>query len=173
MNRRKIKKYKLPYSSKQYKKWLDQAYKDIEWASGVNPVLKSGYTTSYSTTGNSSVTIIRRITWLDVWTNYGIVKIALKDLLRKSWNLLIIMKDFLLIKSRSFSENLTSTTGSFLSGCTDKPALSYTVLMNPAKFGKSEEYTNTTFSGGLATKRKAHPWCGTRAKHKHRCFKNS
>lgn len=99
--------------------------------------------------------LYRRVQWQDLLKD--VQKVG-KELL----NLLITMKDLLLIRSRSFFENSTSTSTSSTSGCTVKlhPSLyDTTTTTGPLP---SQGSTNTTFSGGSLTKRKGHRSSGIR-----------
>lgn len=98
--------------------------------------------------GNSDY-IYRRVQWNDVKENL--------------LNLLTITKDFLLIKSRSFLKNSTSTSASSTSGCTVKlvPSSNVTIETQGNLF-KRAGYTNTTSSGGYQINGKGRNLYGTK-----------
>jgi len=110
--------------------------------------------------------VYRRVKWLDVLMDYGIAKVSLKHTLNFAWNALITMKDFLLIRSRSFyapSVSTTSTLPSSKTGCTDKPAPSSNVVINTTgTIPKRSGYTSTTFSGGSLAKKPVSHRSGTK-----------
>lgn len=77
-----------------------------------------------------------------------------QDIKESAKNLWIIMKDFLLTKSRLYSENSNSTSTSSTSGCTVKLHPSSSGTMTGTTTSPYQESTNTTFSDGSKTKRK-------------------
>lgn len=105
-----------------------------------------------STTGLS---YHRRVRWQDLQK-------AGQKARRELWNLLTTMKDFLLIRSRSFVVNSTSTSSSSANGSV--------VKLVPSSYGMTRKgnkyelgaFTNTTFSGGSVRKRRGSRQYGTK-----------
>lgn len=100
---------------------------------------------------NTPIYIYRRVIWRDVKNNLQ--------------NLLTIMRDFLLDKSRSFLENSDSVSSltSSTSGCMVKPAQPYTdATETPVKLKRSLESTNMTSSDGSQVKRRGSRQYGTK-----------
>lgn len=98
----------------------------------------------------------RRVRWHDV-------KQSLKTFLT-------IMRDFLLIRSRSFCENSIWISTSSTSGCVGKRAQwSFDTTGKVAKRKGSQAYTNTTYSGTSSTKKRVRRSSSTKKKGKCAC----
>ena len=102
--------------------------------------------------------VYRRVLWRDVVEKWIIAHAALKQAL-------IIMKDFLLIKHKSFYVNSVSTSGTssnFVSGCAVKPVPSSNVIIDTrGQVKRRAGYTNTTFSDGSSRKKQVSRRSGT------------
>src|SRR3990167_18068 len=124
-------------SKKQLRAWINQAQEDVVNCTGVNPALY-GYNYTY-----------RRVLWQDVLMDYGIAKVSLKWTLKFFKQALITMRDFLLIRSKSFSLNSASATSSMssMTSCTVKRVPSSNVIIETqGNLSKRAGYTSTTFS---------------------------